>query len=143
MILSNSIKQKKINNEFIKKMELCKNNICSNSFNLIRNNIVNKIPLIEIVKNYLNIYNEFEYNYKSGQRNVYYELFETFYMYKNNIPINYKLARYLIHSIGILGSGWYFNKKYEFVMVFFSVKDIIEEFDGDGFYIWLNDMCGY
>lgn len=142
MILSNNIEQKK-NDEFIKKMELCKDNSCCYSFNFIRNSIMKKIPLIEIVKNYLNTYKDLEYNNQQGQRSVCYELFEAFYMYKNNIPINYKLARYLKHSIGILGSGFYFNNKYKFVMVFFSVKDIIKEFDGDGFFIWLNDMCEY
>lgn len=142
MILSNNIEQKK-NDEFIKKMKLCKDNSCSHSFYLIRNSITNKVPLIEIVEKYLNTYKDLQYKRQPGQKCVCYELFNAFYMYKNNIPINYKLARYLKYSIGILGSGFYFDNKHKFVMVFFSVKDIIEEFDGDEFYIWLNDMCGY
>ena len=143
MILSNNIEQKKINEKFFKKMKLCKDNSRSYSFNLIKNYIVNKISFIEIVEKYLNTYRDLEYNYESGQRSVCYELFEAFYMYKNNIVINYKLARYLKYSTGILGSGYYFDNKYKFVMVFISVKDIIEEFDGDGFNVWLNNMCNY
>ena len=143
MILSNNIEQKKTNDEFIKKMKLCKDNSSSYSFNLIKNYIVNNVPLIEIVEKYLNTYRDLEYNYESGQRSVCYELFEAFYMYKNNMPINYKLARYLKYSMGILSSGYYFDNKYKFVMIFISVKDIIKEFDGIGFNVWLNDMCEY
>ena len=136
MSSSNSIKQNKIlNTNFVKKMELCKDNSCLYPFNSIKNSIINGDSLIEITKKYLDTF-----NYK---QNVCYELFEAFYMFKNNMTLNYKLARYLKHCVGILGSGWYFDENHKFIVVFFSVKDIIKELDGDEFFIWLNDMCKY
>lgn len=137
----NTKENNKLNINLKKKIETCNYNSCLSSFSLIKQYIMNEVPLIEITQKYLDTYRDIEYNYEPGQRSVCYELFEAYYMYKNNIAINYKLARYLKYSVGILGSGWYFDEKYKFVMVFISVKDIIEEFDGDGFFIWLNDMC--
>lgn len=144
MISSNNIKyNNELNINLKKKIELCNYNSCLSSFYFIKQCIMNNIPLIEITKKYLEIYSDVENNYISGQKSTCYELFEAYYMYKNNIPINYKLARYLKYSAGILGSGFYFDEKYKFVMVFISVKDIIKELDGEQFFIWLNDMCNY
>lgn len=142
MISSGGIKHNnELNINLKRKIESCKYNSCLSSFYLIKQCIINEVPLIEITKKYLDAYRDIEHKYKLGQKSVCYELFEAYYMYKNNIPINYKLARYLKYSAGILGSEFHFDKKYKFSIVFFSVKDIIKELDGDGFFIWLSDMC--
>ena len=142
MISSNNVKHNnELNINLKKKIEYCKYNSCLSSFYFIKQCIIDKVPLIEITKKYLEIYRDIKHNSESGQSSACYELFEAYYMYKNDMTINYKLARYLKHSTGILGSGFYFDEKYKFVMVFISVKDIIKEFDGDEFFIWLNDIC--
>jgi hypothetical protein len=141
-LLCNNIEQRNEENiDFIEKMNLCKYNSYLSSFNWIRKNIMDKIPVINIAEKYLDIYQDLEYYNKFGQKSTCYELFEAFYLYKNNLSINYKLARYLKHCIGIISSGCYFDDKYKFIIVFFSVKDIIKELDGNGFFIWLDNMC--
>lgn len=125
--------------DFIKYIYICKYNMCITSISWICDNIIKKIPLIEIAKKFL----QFNDNLSYSQKSTCYELFEIFCFYKNNRPINYKLARYLKYCNGILGSGWYFDDEYKFKIIFFTVKDIIKELDGNGFFIWLDYMCNY
>lgn len=142
MISYNNIKIKyNLTNNFIKNVELFQNNMFYKSNSWICEDIINKIPLIEIAYKFLNNYTKINNYYEYTKKTICYELFEAYCYYKNNIPINYKLARYLINCSGILGTYMYYDNKIIFRLIFLSIKDIITELDGDGFYIWLDIMC--
>lgn len=130
-------KKNNLSREFIKKMNICKQNIYSNNYIWISQYILDGIDIISITEKFL----QSETYYKLEKKSTSYELFEAFYLYKNNQSIGYKLARYLKHCVGILGSVGYFDEKNKFKIIFFTIKDIILELDGNGFFTWINKMC--
>ena len=70
-----------------------------------------------------------------------YEILQIFNSYKNNQIIDFKKARYLYHCNGLLATTYYFDSKKKFKIIFLTIKDLIRELDGDGFFIWLEKMC--
>lgn len=124
----------KYSNDFVEKINLCKNNLGLNNYGWIYRYIFLNKPLIDIAKKFLL---DAYYN----KENVCYELFCAYYKFKNNISISWKLARYLKYSLGILGTGWYYDNENKFRIIFFTIKDIIKELDGEEFFIWIDKMC--
>lgn len=135
-IITNSNQNLKLSNDFISKLNYCKKYMYANSNGWIYDYLINGFDLISISKKYLSLY----YNPLKNKENTCCELLEAFIVYKNNHTINNKTAKYLITSIGIIGSHWYYNERGEFQIIFLTVKDIIKELDGDGFFIWLNKI---
>ncbi len=127
--------EKKISQEFLNKINLCKNDLISNLFYWIIDDILTGKSIIYISEKFINKYK----NNRIAQTSC--EIFEIFNSYINNNYIDYKKARYLRYCNGILSTVYYFNSEGKFKIIFFTVNDIIRELDGDGFYIWLNQMC--
>lgn len=129
-------KKYNLTNNFIMKLIYCKKYMGEYSCGWIVDYIFDNVDLITISKKFLSTY----YKRWGNKDNVCYEIFETFILYKNNIEIDYKIAIYLSNSVGIIGTHWYYDVDINFKIIFLTVKDIINELDGDGYFTWLEKM---
>ncbi len=129
------LEEKHFSKEFIKKINLCKNDLVSNLFYWIFDDIFKENSILDISEKFIDKYTNI------GLAQTLYEIFEIFILFKNNQVIDYKKARYLYYCNGIISTSYYFNSQGKFTVIFLTVKDIIRELDGDEFFIWLEKMC--
>jgi hypothetical protein len=128
---------KHLSKDFIKKLNLCKNNLDETNFGWIYYKLLASNSVIEIAYIYLkkSKYNgDYFFDFNS-------ELFNAFCYYKNNSKkyYNYNIARYLCLKNGILAINTNSYLINDSIFTILTIKDIILELDGNGFINWLNE----
>lgn len=125
-----------LSESFIKKIELCKNGTIDKEFNWIFVDLLEGRSALDIANKAL------EFSDYDGDclTSATHGLFDAFVSYKNESIIDSDDAAYLSNRAGPI--GYYNIEESDGVtkMEIFSVRDIIRELDGEGFFVWLKLM---
>jgi hypothetical protein len=100
--------------------------------------ILQNKSMLEIASEFLNNDDEWNGDYLTSSTSA---LFNAFVCYKQQKQFDFDEALYLCTRNGSIDSYQTFDKSGEFKMIFFGPKDLIRELDGEGFFVWLNNLA--
>lgn len=126
---------RQLSEEFVKKLDICL--VKKNSNEWIWSFIQEGKSLLEIAKHYNANYDDDECGKSTTS-----SLFNAFIHFKENKEFDSITAAHLSNRDGILGHHVIKDDSANFVdLIHFTVVDLIQELDGDEFFIWLNKLA--